>query len=165
MRTKTVVTGALLLFVAASVGYLVLKETGAEGTPSDPQAAAPQAPAGAPEARPEPHRIVAFYFHGQKRCNTCRAIQAQSREAVETGFPEALMSGLLEFREVNTGEAGNSHFVRDFELTGSSLVLAEFRDGRQVRFKNLQKVWDLHADKPAFLAYVQAEIRPWLEVP
>ena len=171
MTTKMIVRGVLLLFVVGSLAYLTLKETGAaaEG-PAGSAASVPGAPvAGGTVVQAPPktlrHQVIAYYFHGQKRCNTCRAIQAQSKEALEAGFPEALMTGVLEFREVNTDESANEHFVTDYQLTGSSLVLAEYKDGKQVRFKNLGKVWDLWAEKPAFLAYVQGETRSWLEAP
>jgi hypothetical protein len=162
---KKVVTVALLAFVAGSAVFWVVKETGTVPGASEAAPSAAPASSGSPAAPARPHQVVAYYFHGQKRCNTCRAIQAQSREAIEAAFPEALMSGVLEFREVNTEEPGNDHFVTDYDLAGSSLVLVEFREGRPSRFKNLQKVWDLWADKPAFLAYVVDETRPWLEAP
>lgn len=167
MKPKTMVTVVLLVFVAASVGFLVWQETA--GTASDtPQsatdpttttetAAAPAAQAAIPDG------LVAYYFHGTKRCNTCRAIQANSNEAINGGFPEALLQGTLRFEEVDLDAPGNQHFVTDFNVTGSSLVLAEYRDGKPVRSKNLQKVWQLYANKDAFAAYVQDETRAWLE--
>ncbi len=164
---KKIVTAALLAFVLASVAYLLFKEGGAGGVSPSPHATPPAgavAQGAAPDS-PAPRRLVAYYFHGQKRCNTCRTIQALSQEAVESGFPEALMAGRLEFRDVNTDEPGNDHFVTDYDLTGSSLVLVDHRDGQAVRHKTLSKTWDLFADRPAFLAYVQSEVRPWLEAP
>ncbi len=156
MTAKRIVTGALLLFVAASLGFVVFRKADATGT----GAASP-----AVEANAIPRKLVATYFHGTKRCNTCRAIESMAKEAIETGFPEALMSGVLEWREVNTDEPADDHYYADYGLTGSSLVLVDFRDGRPARFKVLGKVWDLVADRPAFEEYVQGETRSWLEAP
>lgn len=160
MTPKRIVTIALLLFVAGSIGFLVLKE--APGAPA-PAAVSTEAPT--PGASTEPPRLVATYFHGNKRCNTCRTIQAQVKEALEGGFPDALMSGALELREVNLDEPGNDHYATDYALTGSSLVLSEQQGGKQIRYKTLQDVWTLWADEPAFVAYVQRETRAWLESP
>ena len=156
MIAKRIVTGALLLFVAASLGFVAFRKADATGT----GAASPSVAANA-----VPRRLVAYYFHGTKRCNTCRAIESLSKEAIETGFPEALMSGVLEWRAVNTDEPADEHYSEDYGLTGSSLVLADLRGGRQARFKVLGKSWDLVADRPAFLEYVQGETRAWLEAP
>ena len=111
MNGKTIITGLLVAFVAVSFGFLVLKET--RGTIADESATAAPAgsvagtPAPAAEARPVPRKLVAYYFHLNKRCNTCRAIERQAKEAVEAGFPETLMSGRLEWRAVNLDDAGN----------------------------------------------------------
>lgn len=164
MTPKRIVTIALLLFVAGSVVFLVMK-----GTATAPEAAleanpAPGAPPASASGQPaEPRKLVATYFHGNKRCNTCRTIQAQVKEALEGGFPDALMSGALELREVNLDLPGNDHYATDYALTGSSLVLTDVQGGKQTRFKVLQDVWTLWADQPAFVAYVQRETRAWLE--
>ncbi len=33
-----------------------------------------------------PHRVIAYYFHTTYRCASCRAIEAYSREAIESAF-------------------------------------------------------------------------------
>jgi hypothetical protein len=167
---RKIVTGVLLGFVAVSVGWLILKETRGRTADETGAAAAPAAivattAAPAEVATPAPRKLVSTYFHVNKRCNTCRAIERQARESVETGFPEALMSGRLEWRAVNLDDPGNDHFYTDFQLTGSSLVLVDFVEGKVARFKALQKTWDLVADPPAFQTYVQAEVTSWLEGP
>ena len=43
-----------------------------------------------------------------------------------------------------------------------SVVLAEYRDDKIVRWKNLDKVWQLVRDKDAFTSYVQSETREFL---
>jgi len=170
---KKVLSGVLLAFVAVAIGFLVLKET--RSMAAADKSAAPAATAaagtaegalpGAPEVQPVPRRLVAYYFHLNKRCNTCRAIERQAKEAIETGFPEALLAGRLEWQAVNLDEPGNDHYYQDFQLTGSALVLVELVDGKPARFKHLPKTWDLVADRPAFAAYVQGETKAWLGVP
>lgn len=172
MNSKKVLSGVLLVFVAVAIGFLVLKETLRSATVKPAASAATtsagtaaNAPAGATEVRPAPRKLVAYYFHLNKRCNTCRTIERQAKEAIETGFPEDLMSGRLEWRAVNLDDPGNDHFYKDFQLTGSALVLVDLVDGKLARFKQLSKTWDLVADAPAFASYVQGEIKAWLEVP
>jgi hypothetical protein len=106
--------------------------------------------------------IVAFYFHGNARCATCRKIEAYSDEAVHSGAAEALAEGALSWRVVNVDEPANRHFIEDFQLVTKSVVLAEYRDGEVVRFKNLDKVWQLVRSKDRFVEYVQSETRQFL---
>ena len=169
MNGKRVLTAALLAFVAVSLAFLVLKETRNSAVDETAAAVAPAGtvagPPAALEVRPAPRKLVAYYFHLNQRCNTCRAIERQAKEAVDADFPEALMSGRVEWRAVNLDDPGNDHYYRDFQLTGSSLLLVDLVDGKPSRFKALQKTWDLVADPPAFRAYVQAETKAWLEAP
>ncbi len=169
MKTKAIVTTVLLAFVAASVIYLVVKETtgqpatsGQSASTSVPQSEETGTPEVAQTAKAGP-KLVAYYFHGNVRCVTCRTIEAYAQEAVETGFPQALKDGHLQFRVVNVEEPANEHFVQDYQLTTRSVVLVQFADGKQEQWKNLPRVWELVGDKEAFLKYVQDETRSYLE--
>jgi hypothetical protein len=44
-----------------------------------------------------------------------------------------------------------------YELVASSLVLVDFRDGKERQWKNLEQVWDLAWDDEAFADYVRKE--------
>jgi hypothetical protein len=105
--------------------------------------------------------VVAYYFHGNFRCQTCRKIEAISREAVESGFPEELKTGRLEWHVINVEEPENEHFVKDYQLFSKSLVLVAREGSKQTRWKNLQKVWTLVGDKEEFIQYVRDEIRAY----
>lgn len=151
MKTKTVITTALFLFVGVSVAYLVGRETGLLSSSPSPAGAAAEA-----------GRVV-YYFHGNRRCTTCQRIEAYTATAVQSGFTRQLEDGRLAWRVVNVDEPANAHFVEDFELVTRSVVLAEFIDGECVRWRNLPDVWDLVGDEGAFIAYVQDETRAFLE--
>ena len=99
--------------------------------------------------------IVAYYFHGDVRCRTCRTLEAYSEEAITGGFAGEVASGRLRWRAVNTDEAENAHFVKDFQLVTKALVLVEYRDGKVVRFEDLKLIWQLVGDKAGFLKYVR----------
>ena len=104
-----------------------------------------------------PHKVVAYYFHGAKRCNTCRRIEAYTQEAITAGYDEQLRDGRLEWHSLNVDEPANEHFVQAYEIAMSSVILVEIRDGKEQRWKNLERIWHLTGDKEAFLAYIQEE--------
>ena len=91
-----------------------------------------------------------------------RKIEAFSQEAVESGFPEDLKAGRLEWRVINVEEPGDEHFAKDYQLYSKALVLVEKEGSKQTRWKNLQDIWTLVDNKEAFIKYVQAEIRSYL---
>ncbi len=142
---------ALVLF-AGVMGFLIF------GAQVGANASSPSVPA-SPGA---PDRVVAYYFHVTVRCATCRKIESYSREAIEQGFAKDLQDGRLEWRPVNVQLPENRHFIRDYQLFTRSLVVVKIRGGKQVEYRNLEKVWDLVGDKAGFLKYVQANVRAYL---
>ena len=125
----------------------------AEGR-GEPRANASAAPQATPRTRAE---TVVYYFHGTSRCHTCRTIEAYAAEAVRAAFGAELASGRLVWQPLNVDEAANQHFIKDYQLYTRSLVVVDGSNPK--RFKNLAKVWELVRDKPAFVKYVQDEVR------
>jgi hypothetical protein len=154
MKPKTIVTTLLLTFVAASVVALIVKESRSRSQTSAPPVEV---------TPPLVHKVIAYYFHGNVRCMTCRAIEAQTQETIQGQFADALRDGFLEWRVVNIDTAGNEHFIKDYELTTRSVVLVELEDGKQTRWSNLPRVWELVHNPPAFSEYIATETRQYLE--
>ena len=172
MNGKKLLTGILLLVIVASLGVLVYKEFGrgpvAGSAPALPKGASmmavlPEPSTRAGESPAQGTRVVAYYFHGRVRCVSCVKIENLSGKAVRERFPEELRTGRLAFREVNIDEPGNRHFIDDYELSSQSLVIVEYRDGRQVRWKNLEKVWTLLDSEKEFFPYVQEGVSSYLK--
>lgn len=63
---------------------------------------------------------------------------------------------------VNLDEPANKHYIDDYQLYTKSLIVSEIRNGKEIRWKNLAKVWELTNDKKAFIDYVQGEVRAYL---
>lgn len=154
MSGKKFFTGILLVFVVASVGFLLFKES----RRGSQVAAGPSAPAVAASGP----GVVAYYFHGRVRCASCVKIGNLAGKAIRERFPEELRKGLIAFRQVNIDEPENRHFIDDYGLSSQSLVIVEYRDGRQVRWKSLEKVWTLLDSEKEFLPYVQDGVSSYL---
>ena len=133
---------------------------GARGEESTP---AGEPSAGSGNAEAAEHSVIAYYFHGTKRCRRCMAIEAYTKEAIELGFPRQLESGVLEFLAVNVDEPENGHFINDYELMTKSVILSDRRRGAEERWKNLNLVWEYVGDKEVFLDYVRRETEDYLE--
>ncbi len=111
--------------------------------------------AGAEETGPPESGIVAYYFHGNVRCATCRKLEAYSEEAIGKGVAKEITAGQLQWQPVNTDEPGNKHFIEQFELVSKAVVLVEYRDGKIARWQNLKLIWQLVGDKDGFITYVR----------
>jgi hypothetical protein len=156
MNTKRIIQIVLLSFVAVSVVFLIVGE-------SQKRAAAANAPQSSNTVSDAKTKVIAFYFHGNFRCVSCRKLESVSRQAVQNGFTDQLKRGDLQWRTVNVEESANEHFISDYHLFSRSLVLVRFKDGKQVEYKNLMKAWELLRDDEALKKYVQSEVRSYLQ--
>lgn len=153
MRLKRAITAVLLAFVGLSLAAIVVKEVRRPAAPPTPSA----------NAAAEASHVVAFYFHGNMRCPTCKAIEAQSQEAIGKYFADQLKSGELEWRLVNYDSPENEHFRDDFQISFQSVILTEEAGGRVSRWKNLVDVWTkIHEPPPEFEQYVVDETSAFL---
>ena len=108
-------------------------------------------------------KVTAYYFHGSFRCYTCTNMEKYSKEAFETNFKDAIASGKLEFKVVNVEDRGNEHFVDEYKLYTKSLILSLVKDGKEVKSKNLDKIWELAWDKQKFIDYVTGEVNGFMK--
>jgi len=104
------------------------------------------------------HKVVAYYFHGNKRCVSCRKIEAYTKASIDSAFGDNLKSGDLEWRVVNTDSSQNEHYLEDYKMYTKSVILSDIHDGKEMRWKNLEKVWELLGDQKEFAAYIKSEL-------
>ncbi|MDY6913301.1 MAG: nitrophenyl compound nitroreductase subunit ArsF family protein [Planctomycetota bacterium] len=169
MKPRAIVTAGLLIFVAVSVVYLIAKEAGRPAISSNRK---PVEPAGSgPGTVParnqvvdaqSPVEVIVYYFHGNFRCASCKKIEAWTQEAAQNAFAKEIEQGRVEWRPVNIDTPGNEHFVHEYRLYTKSVILAKFKDGNQMRYKNLEKIWRLLHSRSDFEAYISDEIASFL---
>lgn len=110
-----------------------------------------------------PQRLIVYYFHTSQRCISCRKLEAFTAEAMQTRFATELAAGRVDFRIVNYEREENAHYVREYQLYTKSVVVVDERNGVEVGWKNLPKVWQLLNDKGKFIDYVAAETKAMLK--
>lgn len=154
MKAKSVITVALLAFVAISVITLVVNQL--EGN------AAPEA-SDISDLQASEDRLVVYYFHGTSRCYTCRLIESHTREIVEASYADELMRGQMEFQVINVETRDTVHFIEDYQLSSPSVVLVRFDNNAQEEWKNLDRVWQFVGSQSTFRTYIQDEIAAMIQ--
>lgn len=129
--------------------------------------AAPQSPSSASgnatQVAQSGNKVIVYYFHGKYRCSSCTTIERYARESIEAGFTAQLKSGQLEFKSINVELPDNSHYVKDYKLYTRSVIISDVEGGKEKRWKNLQKVWELLRDETKFKEYVRTETLLYLK--
>lgn len=108
-------------------------------------------------------QVIAYYFHGGMRCPTCHKLERYSKEAIETNFKDALATGKLEYKIVNVEDKDNEHYTSDYQLYTKSLILSLVKDGKELKWKNLDKIWGFVGNKQKYLGYVKEGVADFLK--
>lgn len=111
----------------------------------------------------QPNHVVVYYFHTNFRCPNCYNMEKWTKEVVDITFKDEQASGKLVMKIINTETKGNEHFMADYQLYTKSVVLSLVKDGKQVKFTNLAKVWDYLRSCEKFESYVKGEIEKYLK--
>ena len=169
MKIRTLFSIALLAFAAVSIIVLVGKElkepSSSSVTESIPGSGRGEhaGEVGGSNGGEFGRKLIVYYFHGAVRCPTCLTLEADSREAVETMYADELRAGTVEFQAVNFDDSWNKHFISDYNLAFGSLILAN-KQGQEESFTNLERMWELVNDKPAYFEYLRNSIDSALAV-
>ncbi len=110
-------------------------------------------------------QVMAYYFHGTIRCETCLKIEKQAREVMERQFQSEILEKKLVFKPVNYDKPENAHFKTAYKLPCPSLVLVWQKAGKDQDWKLLGKTWDFVQVPPQLDQYIEEETRKFLEPP
>lgn len=158
MTAKKVITIVLIIFVTFSVGFLVFKEFRKNNQGVSP-ANSNRSGETKHVRKIRPDRLAVYYFHGKKRCITCKKIESLSEETVRERFAEELKSGEIEWKVIDFSKSGNERYKKEYELTSQTLVLVEFKEGKRINWKPLPGVWEYVSSEDDFKKYVTDELR------
>ena len=153
MTPRKIATFALLLLAAASILVFAGRQIGWLSAGHESSLS---------RSSRTDHRIIAYYFHGTVRCQTCLTIEAHIDETLKTRLAEPLKDGTLEWRVINREIEPNTHFVDDYQLYSQALIIVDSADGRVSEWKSLDDIWKCVDDKPAFMEYVYGEVAEYL---
>jgi hypothetical protein len=128
----------------------------------------PQSPGATPETsalavtNAPGRQVIAYYFHGAVRCETCVKIEQRAREIIGQQFQLELKASRLVFQPVDYDLPEHAHFRRDYQLPCPSLVLVRQQDGADENWTLLGDTWQLVEDPVKFNGYVATEVRKCL---
>ena len=108
-------------------------------------------------------QVLVTYYYTSYRCPTCKKLETYSQQAIEEGFPAELEEKRIVFRTLNLDEPENSRYVEDYKLVTKSLIVSLYRNGKEIKWKNLPDIWKLVGDQEKFGEYVRSETRSYLE--
>ncbi|MBN2456366.1 MAG: hypothetical protein JXB29_07525 [Sedimentisphaerales bacterium] len=177
MNVKIILTVVLLVFVAGSIGYMIVNEKKAGAVVSEERIEPASKNVASEEIETNTNQViqssiaktksedaqqnnqlVVYYFHGDKRCPTCHKLETYAKEALDTYFADEISSENIVWKVVNVDRTENSHFIQDYKLVTKSVVLSKVANGKEIEWKNLNNIWQKVRDKDRYLQYIRESI-------
>lgn len=107
-------------------------------------------------------QVKVYYFHRKFRCPSCIEIENLVEKTLKATYANQMAEGRLVWRSIDLSEKENEHFTKDYSFTFNSLIVVESRDGKDVRFKNLEKIFEIYEDQEKASGYVREEVGEYL---
>ncbi|MCP4219734.1 MAG: hypothetical protein GY765_34190 [bacterium] len=126
---------------------------------------AAETPAAKTSVKPAAEHLRVYYFHTTHRCDTCRKIEKYTAEAIKKHFADELGNGKLVFSPVNIDEDANKHFVADYKIYTKHVIVSKVSKGKELKWKNLDRIWELVGGEAEFKTYIVKETRSILTAP
>jgi len=106
--------------------------------------------------------VMVYYFHRTARCYTCLSIEANAAQVIRDNFTQQLAEGRVVWMPFNLDDPGGEEFEKEFDVAGSTLIVAKRVDADRVEFEKLDKVWQLLGYPDQFSEYVTQRIDKFL---
>lgn len=75
-------------------------------------------------------KVEVYYFHFTRRCHTCESVEAESKKAVETLYPEQVKKGTTTFQALNLDDESTKKIAEKLKVSGQSLLVV--KGGKQI---------------------------------
>ena len=89
------------------------------------------------QSRPAPadaKKVKVYYFHNTRRCETCLAVENETKNALQTLFPEEMKKGSVEFVALNFDDNKNARLAQSLKISGQALVV--IKEGKKTDLTN-----------------------------
>jgi thiol-disulfide isomerase/thioredoxin len=68
-------------------------------------------------------KIVVIYFHNERRCATCMAVEETTQKSLTELYPEKVKNNEITFLSVNIEEETNKKLAEQYSITGQTLLI------------------------------------------
>lgn len=74
---------------------------------------------------PKPGKIQVYYFHYERRCATCIAVEDETKKALNELYAAQVKKGDITFKSINLEEKSGEALANKLKVAGQSLVIVK----------------------------------------
>ena len=79
-------------------------------------------------------KVKVYYFHNERRCATCNAVEEVTKTALNEYYPEQVKAGIVTFQSLNIEDGENESIVKELHISGQTLLI--IADGKKKDLTN-----------------------------
>lgn len=107
--------------------------------------------------------IDVYYFHATARCQGCLKIEDYTFSSINKNYEKELKNGSIKIQSIDFLEPENEKYQTKYGFDTQALIISKKVDGREVEWKNLDKIWDYSNSFKKYEKYVKKEINKLLK--
>ena len=118
------------------------------------------------ELRADSHtteRVVIYQFHRRFRCEACYTLEKAINETLETHFSTQVANDKLVYKVIDLDAGGGKKFEKRYDFFYNTVIITVMRGDEDLKFKNIEEVWQLTEDKGKLIEYVKTELEEYLK--
>ncbi len=104
----------------------------------------------------EKAEITIYYFHGERRCPTCKKVEANAKAALDKYYSKEVKAGKIVFKSVNFEE--NETLAKKYGADSSMLILVKNKDGKEETVDLTTFAFMNAGDKDKYIEKVKKEV-------
>lgn len=72
--------------------------------------------------------VRGYYYHGTRRCTTCKAVEAVTKEILNDYYANELANNTISFKSINLDIDENKAFAKELNVAGQTLLFVSNTD-------------------------------------
>ncbi|MCL5991559.1 MAG: nitrophenyl compound nitroreductase subunit ArsF family protein [Bacteroidetes bacterium] len=104
------------------------------------------------------NKIEIIYFHATIRCHTCLTIEDFINKSVRMFYEKELKDSIITLSSIDFLQPENEHYQDKYKFDTQTLIISKKVEGKEINWKNLDKIWDYSNDFEKFRKYILKEI-------
>ena len=101
------------------------------------------------------NKVEAYYFHFNARCETCRAVEAETKADLES-----LYSGRISFKAINLDDASSKVIAEKLKISGQTVLIV--KGDQKINLTNEGFLYAV-TNPSKFKSIIKAKVDPLLD--
>ncbi len=107
--------------------------------------------------------IKIMYFHATERCQGCLALEGNVVKSVNELYETELKAEMYNYDSIDFLAEENEKFVELYKIETQTLIISKVVEGKEVKWINLDKIWDYAGSYPKMKKYIDREMKKLLK--